>query len=197
MAQHLSKNELEEYLSEKLAPFEITKVIGAYEMAENAHQDNILRDNTPYFEHITRVCRIIIEELKIYDADLISVSLLYNINKSTDKITTEIISYNFGPYIALLVENLSQEHNFDLEYENEIEIDEEEKIKVPGNDYLIIRLADCLDDLRNLLFNPILSPINFILDISSKYLTLVENNTNKHIKYLTNEIKTERNRIFG
>lgn len=192
-----SKDDLEQALKDKVPPTDLTKIISAYEMSENAHHDHLIRDGSPYFGHISRVCGIIVEELSITDPDIITASLIHAVHKSTDEITAEIIDYNFGPYVRLLFENFSEEREtLDLT-PTELKFDIQDKIRVPGDDYLIIKLSAILDMLRSIDFNPIYNPIGFINETSKKYFAIVESSDNKHLLNLVSKIRKERNKIIG
>jgi (p)ppGpp synthase/HD superfamily hydrolase len=161
-------------------------------MAENIHYGKSRDNGAPAFFHNTRVCQILIDELNIYEPDMIITALLHDVLASREEISPRILDYNFGPYVMLMVETLSRELTpqiFDTPIAREL--------RISFHDGLIIKLAECLDDLRCIGFDPLYNPIHYIQKISERYLSVAENIDNKHLIYLTNELKKERNKIIG
>ena len=189
---YLSKSRLEEILSDRVHPEDLNKIIGAYEMAEEANSDDTIPGGTPKFYHTTRVCRILLNELHINEPDLIITSLLHNILSYSSEITVEIIDYNFGTYVAYLVqlinddfaERIGAENN----YINPDTIDTEA---------LYIILSDCLDILRTLDTSSLINPFTYIEDIKKRYFATAEKRQDDKITYLLNELKKEFNKIIG
>jgi len=108
---YMTIDRMEESLRQFLSPFQLNKIRGAYEMAESAHFGHLMKDGSLFFYHLTRIARIIIEELKIYDHDLIIAALLHDLHKTNEQITSEIIDFNFGPYVRLLFDNFKEDLN--------------------------------------------------------------------------------------
>ncbi len=193
----LSIDDIEYELGERLSPFELNKIRGAYEIAEAAHQNHRMVDKSPYFYHLTRVVGILIRELHISDPDLIITTLLHDSHKTGEEITIEIVDFNFGPYVSLLIENFREDRETLEMNPEELDFDIKDKIRNPGDDYLIIRMAETVDRFRSMDFNPMYNPINLILETSKKYFALIESCATKELLYLLNEIKKERNKIIG
>jgi hypothetical protein len=57
-------------------------------------------------------------------------------------------------------------------------------------------MAEHLDKFRRISFNPIYDPINYIKSASELYFPIAERSDNPALKYLLNELKKERNKIF-
>jgi guanosine-3',5'-bis(diphosphate) 3'-pyrophosphohydrolase len=172
-------------------------VMSAYEMARSVHEQQTRRDGTPYFYHCTRVCKIVIEELRLYDADLVCAVLLHDVLEDSKQITKEIISYNFGEYVAYVVETLTkdlsaQELNYDA-----IDIAHAELLKRSSEDCLIVRLAARLDNFRCLEFDLKSNPLKYVSDTSERYLPLAEGSRNQALHILVTELKMVRNKFLG
>ena len=136
-------------------------------------------------------------ELNIIDADIIIAALLHDIYRVDKDISHEIIDYNFGAYIGLLIGEIPSE--FDV-YECKIEpvsyIDIEYSFG-PETDYLIITLSQCLDNLRSPDISSIFNPIKYILSLDKLFIKPLENKNNKYIKYLIDEIKKISSSFIG
>ena len=189
--QFLSRQNLESYITGKIKPEDVSKIIGAYDMAEIAMQGLKNSQGVLQFRHTSRVCRIITEELNILETDLILAALLHNILLNNTGIAPTIIDYNFGSYVAYLVQIVADDYF--SRYSDYIKLN----IENLDNDALILILADSLDELRSLDFGEILNPIGFIENIKNRYFRICEAKENESVKYLINEIKKERNKILG
>jgi (p)ppGpp synthase/HD superfamily hydrolase len=191
----LSKDELEHILQYKIDPLELNRIISAYDMADWAYGDKKTLDGSMYFFHVTRVCKILINELGINDPEMLISALLHDVYKKVEDITPEIIIYNFGPYIAYLMEILQH----DLKYikSKPFTFGVNEIVRIPVDDYLILWLSEHLDNFRCLEITPNFSPVNYILNITQTLIAQSKNNDNEAIKYLITELKKERNKILG
>lgn len=193
---YLSRQEIEKRLIDKVLPVDLNRIISAYEMAENAHTNHRDQDGIPIFFHVTRVCRILIDELQIYDADLLIASLLHDIYQTSNEINHEIITYNFGAYVAFLIDDMPDKFSYDNFDKINVDSFIIENIRVPFDDYYIIRLSQHLDDMRTIEFHPSVNPINFVNDIAARYMDITSKTDNPNIKYLVDEMKKERNKFL-
>lgn len=189
----ITKDELEKKLKGKMSYQELNKVFGAFEMAENAYQGQNFKNGESCFDHISSVCRILFDELEINDPDILIAGLLHDIYDTNENITRETIEFNFGAYVSTLLDAMNDQNEHGITKLESIE----KKIKIPGDDFLIIRLAENLDRFRNLDFHPKYDPISSIKATSDYYFPIVEKSQNEHLKYLLNELKKERNKILG
>lgn len=194
---YLSKSELESLLSGKIDPVDVNKISSAYEMSENAHIDHTMDHGSPYFFHVTRVCKIIICELELYDTDVIIASLLHDIYQTTSNISREIITYNFGNYVAFLIELLNQSTKYLELYPDKVQFKESVDSKTPCRDYLVIWMAEHLDNFRKLTFDPVYNPIQYMSEVERDFFPSAEKAQLPQLDYLIGELKKERNKIVG
>ena len=148
---YLSKADLKELLNDRINPEDTSIIIGAYEMAENAEAGETDPTGAPKFYHNTRVCRILIDELSVSAPELLITALLHNILSASSEITISIIDYNFGSYVAYLVQLISDDYA-------ERKGDKAPAINIESidDDALIIILSDCLDILRTFDFGKLI-----------------------------------------
>jgi GTP diphosphokinase / guanosine-3',5'-bis(diphosphate) 3'-diphosphatase len=193
----LSRQDLIARILTNLDPVDLNLVVSAYDMADNIHEFQKRLDGTPYFWHVTRTAKILIEELKIYEPEIISATLLHDALEDSDILTPDILTFNFGPYISYLVETLTK--NFKLKDENKIKenIDYLEKIKHSSIDCIIIKLAERLDNFRCLEFGIKESPIKYIEETFSNYIPIAEKFKDESIITLIKLIKIERNKLLN
>lgn len=193
---YLSREDLETAMVGKISPVEINRILSAYHMADIAFADKKSLNGSPYFFHTSRVCSILLLELNIIEPDLIISSLLHDIFEANDEITPEIIEYNFGANVAFMLTILKEDYSII----NKVIIPDLPAgvtLKSPLDDYLIISLAEHLDNFRSIEVSPMFNPINYILNTLSQLFPLAEQSTNSHVKMLMDELKRERNKILG
>ncbi|MDX9791357.1 MAG: hypothetical protein RBT61_11040 [Candidatus Kapabacteria bacterium] len=191
-----SKEELESALSTSIDPIELNRILSAYDMADMAYSDKKAMNGSSYFFHTTRVCKILCTELDVKDPDLLICSLLHDIFEACSEITPEIIDYNFGPYTAHILMILKEDYKSVSERALPPELDVQ-RVRLPEDDYLIIWLAEHLDNFRSLEVTPLFNPINYILNIVSVLFPIAEKSNNPLIQKLLHELKQERNKILG
>lgn len=194
---YLSKEELIEKLQDKLDPIELNKVISAYEMAEHVHQFQIRSDGSPYFYHATRVAKILIDELQIYDADVIAAALLHDVLEDSEYLTPAVLQYNFGPYVAYIVEVLTKDLELQKIDPHTVEKEHIQQLKNSSSDCLIIRLAAKLDNFRSLRYNLKKNPFRYIQETAKYYFPLAENSQDPRLKKLLELLRRERNKFLG
>lgn len=129
-----------------LAPSELLKVELAYILVKSGHRGQFrkqvdgLGNKVRYFEHPRRVALILIDELKIYDIDLIITCLGHDTLEDT-YLSAEMLEHCFGPMVVRNIRLLS---------------------KVPKEGYyerfmkfgtwqaILVKLCDRLDNLRDM-----------------------------------------------
>src|SRR5690349_18124974 len=105
-------------------------------MAEDVHRKQVRHDGTPYFWHVTRVTKILLDELNLRESDLICAGLLHDILEDSPVLSPHILELNFGAYVAYLVTILTKD----------VHIDESKREEV--NNAYVQRIADATDDVR-------------------------------------------------
>jgi len=188
----LKKSELLNLISKKIQPDSINKIMGAYEMSETSQIGHLDPNGSPKFYHTSRVCKILIKELSVFEPDLIIASLLHNILFNSKDITISIIDYNFGSYVAYLVQILTDDYS-ERVGEKISTID----INNLSNDSLTLILCDCLEIVRTYDFSNTLNPFQYINTIIKRYFETAKTRQDKNIDYLVIELKKEFNKLIG
>jgi (p)ppGpp synthase/HD superfamily hydrolase len=192
-----SRDELISDISTHLDPVGLTMVLGAYEMASNVHESQQRRDDTPYFWHISRVPKIIVQELKYFNAEVISAALLHDVLEDSDIITSEVLKYNFGAYVSYIVEVLTK--NIKL---FGISADEEdhhyhERLSYSSIDCKIIKFAARLDHFRCLEFGVKRNPFLYIDKTENVYFPMAEQVNNRMLNILVAEMKKIKGKLLA
>lgn len=119
----------------------------AYCLAKFGHRAQLRKElfegkPTRYFEHVRRVSIVLMDEMKIYDRDMIIAALLHDSLEDTHDLTPELLEHCFGTEVVTMVKLLS---------------------KIPKEGYLdrlqhchnwkalAIKACDRLDNLRSLM----------------------------------------------
>lgn len=193
---YISQKKFEDKLSSLINSLDLFHVTSAYEMAEEATIDKIKNDGSPLFYHITRSAWIILDELKLAEPDLITATFLHPGFKNSEILSSEIIEYNFGPYALYLLEMLEENPQNFMKYPKILELPDDNKIRIPGDDYLLVHLSYHLDNFRALTFDPLFNPIRYINEIEETFFPLEVESENPKVKYLYDNIRKERNKII-
>lgn len=194
----LSKQELEFRLRDKVDVLDLHKTLSAYELAESVHERLTRNDGTPYFYHSSRVCKILIDEVDCYDVDVLCASLLHDVLEDSKTITKTVLEYNFGQYVAYIIETLTKDLERQRQQPDEVDLEHVEQLKNASEDCLLIRLTARLDNFRCLEFNLKRNPILYINNTTERYIPLIDRRPyNKRLQYIVKELKKERNKFVG
>jgi len=193
----LTTSELEERIVMHGDPIHVNRIIDAYEMARSVHAGQLRNDGTLFFDHIARTARIMMDELGAYDTDLVTAAFLHDVLEDSTKITRDVLEYNFGSYVAYVVETLTKDlakaksdpDNIDLQYVA--------RLKKSSHDCIIIKLAARLDNVRCISFNLKRNPVVYLSNTLERYLPIAEASNNPRLHALAGMIRVEANTILG
>lgn len=133
---------LEPYLS----PKDMLTTKTAYMFSKFAHRHDVRKEadengkSIRYFEHPRRVCLILMDELKIFEPDLIQTALLHDVLEDFEDADDELLAHLFGSEISVLIKSLSK-----IPKENYLE-----RLKNSNWKAILIKACDRLDNLRSL-----------------------------------------------
>lgn len=189
--------DLEKDISEFLNPIDIHRVMSAYDLAEEVHHDQQRNDESPYFLHCARVCRILLKEINIQDPDILIAALTHDVLEDSPSLTQEVLAYNFGEYAAFIVQILTKNLDEQKLDPDAIERAHVELLAKSPSDCLIIKLAARLDNFRCLDFQLKRNPLVYVNRTSELYLPLADSSNNPFLLRLSEELKKERNKFLG
>ncbi len=101
-------------LEPHLAPSQLRNVQLAYTLAKFSHRSQVRKeldaDGNPvrYFEHPRRVTIILLDEVRIYEPEVVIASLLHDGIEDTRDLTPEMIEHCFGADVVRIVKTLSK-----------------------------------------------------------------------------------------
>ena len=128
------------------------QIRAAFEFAAKAHGAQMRKDGSPFITHPLAVAQIVAEELHL-DSESIEAALLHDVIEDTD-VTFKTLSDKFGPRVAGLVQDMSENKRPELPPEETWLIRKEETISAlersadPALKQLF--LADKLSNLRGI-----------------------------------------------
>jgi hypothetical protein len=189
--------ELQNSLIDHVPSLELNKVSSAYEMSEETCTKHSMPNGSSFFYHTTRVARILVKELEILDSSIICASLLHNAAKLSKDLDTHIIDYNFGAYVAYLVDIMNEEFFFLAKFPYDLDILVRGNAKVPKDDYLILMCSEQLDFLRTIDYDITGKHFDYIEDIVKYIFPIIEDSPNLKIQYLYKELVGEKNKILS
>ncbi|MBU3742382.1 MAG: bifunctional (p)ppGpp synthetase/guanosine-3',5'-bis(diphosphate) 3'-pyrophosphohydrolase [Candidatus Kapabacteria bacterium] len=196
-ASFLSLEEVEARIVHRCDPLDVTRVTAAYEMAKSVHEHQLRNDGTPYVYHATRVARILMDELGLFDADLLIAALLQDVLEDSTTITRTVLEYNFGSYVAYLVDTLTKDLAKAKQDPDGVDIAHAEGLRAASEDAMLIKLASRLDNFRCLSFNVKRNPLVYIRNTFERYLPIADASANALLHRLADEIRKESNKFLG
>ncbi len=193
----LTYEELEARLVARGDVLGVQKVLDAFEMARSVHEFQVRNDGTPYFHHCARTARILMDELDIYDEDVLIAALLHDVLEDSDTITRGVLEYNFGSYVAYVVEMLTKDLRRAAVDPEGVDMDHAKRLQAASEDCLVIKLAARLDNIRCLSFNLKRNPLVYLRNTLERYVPIAEASPNPHLRKLAAEIRKEANKFLG
>ena len=189
--------DLEKDISEFLNPIDIHRVMSAYDLAEEVHHEQKRNDESPYFLHCARVCKILLKEINVQDPDILIAALTHDVLEDSPSLTQEVLAYNFGEYAAFIVHILTKNLDEQKADPDAIEKAHVELLAKSPPDCLMIKLAARLDNFRCLDFHLKRNPLVYVNKTSELYLPLADSSNNPLLHKLSEELKKERNKFLG
>jgi GTP diphosphokinase / guanosine-3',5'-bis(diphosphate) 3'-diphosphatase len=95
------------------------KISFAYILASYGHRDQKRDNGEDYFNHCIRTAFILINELHIYDSELIMAALLHDTLEDSYLLTGKWIRRIFGKKVAKMVKKLTKPKKNDSRFEND------------------------------------------------------------------------------
>jgi len=124
----------------------------AYINAKYGHRNQKRDDGTRYFEHLRATALILIDELKIYDPEMIQTALMHYMLEDSYLLDKERIKILFGPNVAGMVFTISMPPESDERFSSKQERLDfyHERMKYSPIKIKIIKLCDRLHNSRTL-----------------------------------------------
>ncbi len=166
------------------------KIRMAYLLAEKKFKDKNRDSWEPYFEHLVRTAKIIINEFKKIDTDRIILALIHDIKEDTN-IYDDTIEYMFWKNMLKRLKSISKndEKLKQKTYEERKQKYFERLLKYEDRVVIDVKLADRIDNLRTMKWVFSKDKILKKIDETKKYLLpLAEKHNKKALKLIKEEI---------
>lgn len=193
----LSADELRTRILEHGDAIAMNRIIDAYEMARSVHAEQVRNDGTPYFDHIARSVLILMDELRSYDTDLVIACFLHDVLEDSRTVTREVLEYNFGSYVAYIVDTLTKDLDSAKADPDRIDLYYAERLRRASEDCLLIKLAARLDNFRCLSFNLKKNPLVYVANTLDRYVPIAEVSVNERLQRVASLLRHEANTVLG
>lgn len=127
-------------LSPHLSHLELEAVEAAYIFSKYAHRGQQRSSGERYFEHPKAVAMILIDELHVYDANIIITALLHDVCEDTFLLSDHRVRVNFGDEVANRLDLLTKQ----------VGINYHARLQSADWQTLIIKMSDRLHNQRTL-----------------------------------------------
>jgi len=194
---YLSREELVERLQGNVDPVELNRILSAYDVAASVHESQFRRDGSPYFYHVTRVCKILIDELGVRDPDILIAALLHDVLEDSSELSAEVLQYNFGPRVAQMVQTLTKDLQAHERDPDAVDWQQVERLRHAPPECLLIRLATRLDNFRCLSYDLKRNPLRYIQQTWERYIPLAQQWDDPRLKQVVALLQRERNKFLG
>lgn len=135
----------------KITPADLEKLDFAYDLAKYGHRVQQRESGERYFEHLRAVALIIVDELGIMDAEIVSASLLHDMIEDNFLLNPKRLRMIFGERVMELVTVLTKpEMKGFVSRKARNEFYFFQQIIAGGSAAVIIKLVDRLHNLRTL-----------------------------------------------
>lgn len=199
-------------LNDKFDKEDLQLIEFAYDLSKEAHRVQKRDGGERYFEHPRAGCLIILDELELYDRDMVISFLLHDVGEDTPLLGNRKISYEkfkdevnfrlvktFGDRVAKMVLKLTKPAIENICFHNKIEAFEFYINKLKESpDAIVLKMVDRLHNLRSL---PVDKPswVKKQLDetelVYMPIFTSVTGEMEKYAKALVSKIRFEITRL--
>lgn len=134
--------------------YDLSKILSAYQLAENAHKCQTRSSGEPYIIHPLAVADILLD--LGMDTDTICVGLLHDVVEDTD-FTLDDIRKKFGQDVAMLVDGVTKLNRIPIFDKEQQQAENVRKILLAMSHdirVMIIKLADRIHNMRTLKYLP-------------------------------------------
>lgn len=144
-------------------------------LATTIYAGHVRDQGTPYINHPVRVVTVLKNELGVTDPELLILGLLHDALEIAPS-NEPLIASRLGPALTQRLRSMTPDHRLEQRRKEPWDSDVwHNKIKCLGPEELLIRLADRIDNLRDLRHSP--DPdrrARFLDSLTSTYLPLAE-----------------------
>jgi GTP pyrophosphokinase len=159
----------------KVTPTDLKRLDMAYDMAKYGHRNQFRESGERYFEHVRNTAIILVDELGVYDVELIMAALLHDILEDSFLLKGDRTEMIFGArvaYITTMVSKLPKDDPRFATAEQRL-LFYHQQIKTGNWEVKLVKLADRLHNLRTLMSCSLEKQKRKLAETKRSYLPLV------------------------
>lgn len=172
MSHSVGREKFKTFLTRKVSPGNLKLIMRAYKQAKYGHRNQRRDNDERYFEHPKRVALILIRELGIYDHEMIIAALLHDIAEDSYILGFEDIEAMFGERVTSFVRILTKDQCEPEEKPKRDLLYHQRLLDEGDEDVRIIKCADRLDNLRDLMCCTIEKKQHYLEETESHYISM-------------------------
>lgn len=159
----------------KVTPIDLKRLDMAYDMAKYGHRNQFRESGERYFEHVRSTAIILVDELGVYDVELIMAALLHDILEDSFLLKGDRTEMIFGARVAYITTTVSKLPKDDPRFTTAEQrlLFYHEQIKNGNWEVKLVKLADRLHNLRTLMSCSLEKQKRKLAETKRSYLPLV------------------------
>ncbi|MFA6475879.1 MAG: HD domain-containing protein [Candidatus Paceibacterota bacterium] len=159
----------------KVTPTDLKRLDMAYDMAKYGHRNQFRESGERYFEHVRNTAIILVDELGVYDVELIMAALLHDILEDSFLLKGDRTEMIFGARVAYITTTVSKLPKDDPRFATPKQrlLFYHQQIKNGNWEVKLVKLADRLHNLRTLMSCSLEKQKRKLAETKRSYLPLV------------------------
>ena len=188
----------------KVTPNDLKRLDMAYDMAKYGHRNQLRESGERYFEHVRSTAIILVDELGVYDVELIMAALLHDILEDSFLLKGERAEMVFGSRVARITKAVTKIPKDDPRFATNQQryAFYHRQVMAGGWEAKLVKLADRLHNLRTLSCCSLEKRRRKLAETKKSYLLLINDlsqdypETAKQIKVLFRQEITKLERAL-
>jgi len=159
----------------KVTPKDLKRLDMAYDMAKYGHRNQFRESGERYFEHVRSTAIILIDELSVYDVELVMSALLHDMLEDSFLLKGDRIEMIFGCRVAQITSAVTKPSKDDPRFTSPAQrlAFYHQQIKNGNWEVKLVKLADRLHNLRALMSCSLDKQRRKLAETKKTYLPLI------------------------
>jgi GTP pyrophosphokinase len=159
----------------KVTPTDLKRLDMAYDMAKYGHRNQFRESGERYFEHVRSTAIILVDELGVYDVELVMSALLHDMLEDSFLLKGDRTEMIFGARVAYITTTVSKLPKDDPRFTTMKQrlLFYHQQIKTGNWEVKLVKLADRLHNLRTLMSCSLEKQKRKLAETKRSYLPLI------------------------
>ena len=159
----------------KVTPTDLKRLDMAYDVAKYGHRNQFRESGERYFEHVRSTAIILIDELSVYDVELVMSALLHDMLEDSFLLKGDRIEMIFGCRVAQITSAVTKPSKDDPRFTSPAQrlAFYHQQIKNGNWEVKLVKLADRLHNLRTLMSCSLDKQRRKLAETKKTYLPLI------------------------